>query len=81
MARKDQGAMARSAIFARLEREVDPEDDCHPTGAPNLIMAVARGLSARLNAAKARKRTRPQGEEARSPSPSCASDSSGESAR
>ena len=31
MAREDQSAAARSAIFARLERQVDPEGRLEPT--------------------------------------------------
>ena len=56
MAREDQAAAARSAIFPRLEREVDPEGRLPPDELAKLVKAAARKLSARLNAAKARKR-------------------------
>ena len=56
MARADQADAARSAIFARLEREVDPADELPPDERALLVRAAARRLSARLNSAKARKR-------------------------
>jgi hypothetical protein len=56
MAREDQAAAARSAFFARLERQVDPEGDLAPEVRAALVKAAAREVSARLNAAKARKR-------------------------
>ena len=56
MARADQADAARSAIFARLEREVDPEGKLPPDERALLVRAAARQLSARLNSVKARKR-------------------------
>ena len=61
MAREDQAAAARSAIFARLEREVDPEGLLPPDQRAALARSAARRMSARMNAAKARKRTRRDG--------------------
>jgi hypothetical protein len=57
MARADQADAARSALFARLEREVDPEGKLPPDERALLVRAAARQLSARLNLVKARKRT------------------------
>ena len=57
MAREDQADAARSAILARLEREVDPEGRLSPDERAVLVRAAARRLSARLNAARARKRS------------------------
>jgi hypothetical protein len=56
MAREDQAAAARAAIFARLERQVDSDGALPPEERARLLRAAARELSARLNAAKARKR-------------------------
>jgi hypothetical protein len=56
MAREDQADAARGAILARLEHEVDPEGRLAPEMRAKLVKAAARELSARLNAAKARKR-------------------------
>jgi hypothetical protein len=56
MAREDQSAAARSAINARLERQVDPEGQLDPAERARLVRAAARRLSAELNLAKARKR-------------------------
>ncbi|HEY6792099.1 MAG TPA: hypothetical protein VI365_32780 [Trebonia sp.] len=56
MAREDQADAARYAIFARLERQVDPDGTLPPEERARLVRAAARELSARLNAAKARKR-------------------------
>ena len=56
MARADQADAARSALFARLEREVDPDGRLSPDQRALLVRAAARLVSARLNAAKARKR-------------------------
>ena len=61
MAREDQADAARTAIFARLERQVDPEGRLQPDVRAKLVKAAARELSARLNAAKAGKRARPRG--------------------
>jgi hypothetical protein len=58
MAREDQADAARSAIIARLERQVDPDGALAPQVRAALVRAAARELSARLNAAKARKRSR-----------------------
>jgi hypothetical protein len=57
MAREDQAALARAAIFARLERQVDPGGNLPTDHRARLVRAAARELSARLNAAKARKRS------------------------
>jgi hypothetical protein len=57
MARKDQADAARSAMLARLERQVDPKGELPPVERAALVRAAGRELSARLNAAKARKRT------------------------
>jgi hypothetical protein len=59
MARADQADAARSAIFARLEREVDPAGQLLPDERDRLVRAAARALSARLNNAKTRKRRYP----------------------
>jgi hypothetical protein len=56
MARADQADAARSAILARLEREVDPAGTLSPDERALLVRAAARKLSAELNAARARKR-------------------------
>lgn len=58
MAREDQAYAARAAIFARLEREVDPDNRLSPDQRATLVKNAARQLSARLNAAKARKQAR-----------------------
>jgi hypothetical protein len=55
MAREDQADASRTAIFARLEREVDPKGQLSPGERAALVKAAARRLSARLNAAKSRK--------------------------
>lgn len=55
-AREHQAAAARSAFFARMERQVDPEGELPPDVRAALVKAAAREHSARLNAAKARKR-------------------------
>jgi hypothetical protein len=56
MAREDQADAARAAIFARLERQVDPEGVLPPKERARLVKAAAWELSARLNAAKASRR-------------------------
>ena len=56
MARVDQADAARSALLARLEREVDPSGELPPDERAVLVRTAARRLSATLNAAKARKR-------------------------
>jgi len=58
MARADQADAARAAIYARLERQVDPQGRLPPDERDQLVRAAARALSARLAAAKARKRQR-----------------------
>ena len=58
MAREDQADAARSAMLARLERQVDPNGELPPDDRAALVRAAGRELSARLNAAKARKRAR-----------------------
>jgi hypothetical protein len=56
MARSDQAAAARAAMFARLERDVDPGGMLPPEERARLVRSAARRLSAELNAARARKR-------------------------
>lgn len=56
MARADQAAAARSAINARLERQVDPAGTLPPDERVVLVQSAARRLGAELNAARARKR-------------------------
>ncbi len=58
MARADQADAARSAIFARLEQQVDPAQAMPPDERALLVRAAARRLSAELNAARARKHKR-----------------------
>jgi len=58
MARADQADAARAAIFARLERQVDPQGALPPAERSELVQAAARALSARLCSAKIRKRQR-----------------------
>ena len=58
MARADQADAARTAIYARLERQVDPHGTLLPAERDELVRAAARALSARLLAAKSRKRWR-----------------------
>jgi hypothetical protein len=57
MARADQADAARSAIFTRLERQVDPNGELPPDQRAALVAAAARKLSAQLNAARQRKRS------------------------
>jgi hypothetical protein len=57
MAREDQAFIARQAIWDRLSREVDPDRRLTPQERAVLIQSAAKRLSARLNAAKARKRS------------------------
>jgi hypothetical protein len=56
MARADQADAARSAMLARLERQVDPAGILAPDERAVLVRAAARRLAAELNPAKARKR-------------------------
>ena len=56
MARADQATAARAAIFARLERQVDPPGLLTPQERAALLPSAARRLGAELNAARARKR-------------------------
>lgn len=56
MARADQADAARSALWERLAAEIDPDGKLRPDELAPLLKAAARQLSARLNAAKARKR-------------------------
>jgi hypothetical protein len=58
MARADQADAARAAIFARLERQVDPQGRLSPAERDVLVRAAARVLSNRLVAARVRKRMR-----------------------
>jgi hypothetical protein len=55
MAREDQAYVSRQAIYDRLAREVDPDGKLPPRERTVLIRNAAKRLSARLNAAKARK--------------------------
>jgi hypothetical protein len=56
MAREDQAYVARQAMYDRLAREVDPHGELPPQERAILVRNAAKRLSARLNAAKARKR-------------------------
>jgi hypothetical protein len=56
MAREDQAYVARQVIYDRLAREVDPHGKLLPQERAILVRNAAKRLSARLNAAKARKR-------------------------
>ena len=58
MARADQSDAARAAIFARLERQVDPLGSLRPYERDELVRAAARALAARLVAARIRMRLR-----------------------
>lgn len=60
MAREDQADAARGAMLARLERQGDPKGELPPDERAALVRA-GRELSARLNAAKVRKRNRRSG--------------------
>lgn len=55
-ARENQAAAAREAIYTRLAREVDPDYLLPPDQRAALMRAAGRRMSARMNAAKARKR-------------------------
>lgn len=57
MAREDQAAAARSALYSRLEREVDPHGELPPDERARRVHSAARALSARLNSAKTRRRS------------------------
>jgi hypothetical protein len=56
MAREDQAYTARQVMYDRLAREVDPDGKLPPQERAILVRSAAKRLSARLNAAKARKR-------------------------
>jgi hypothetical protein len=56
MARADQAEAARAAIYARLERQVDPDHLLDGEQRAILVRAAARRLSATLNAARLRKK-------------------------
>jgi hypothetical protein len=56
MAREDQADAARAAIYARLERQVDPTRALAAEERAALIRSAGRRLGAELNAARARKR-------------------------
>ena len=58
MAREDQAAAARAAIYRRLEREVDPQHELPPDELGRRVQSAAWALSAKMNSAKARKRGR-----------------------
>jgi hypothetical protein len=54
MTREDASDVARSAFYARLARQVDPQGRLTPAELDRRVQAAARAFSARLNAAKAR---------------------------
>ncbi len=56
MARADQAAAARAAIYARLEQQVEPAWALTPEERAVLIGSAGRRLGAELNAARSRKR-------------------------
>jgi hypothetical protein len=56
MARAEQAEASRRAITTRLEHQVDPAGTLPPDQRAVLVRSAARQLSARLNAARARKR-------------------------
>jgi hypothetical protein len=56
MARADQAEASRTAIYNRLEREVDPTGTIPAAERDLMVRSAARQLSAMLNVAKARKR-------------------------
>ena len=58
MAREDQAEAARSAFYARLERQVDPQGRLAPDERERRVRAAARAFSARLNSAKVKIRQR-----------------------
>jgi hypothetical protein len=58
MAREDQADAARAAIYARLQREVDPQGKLSPDERGRRVHSAARALSAKMNSAKARERLR-----------------------
>lgn len=55
MAREDQAEAARNALYSRLECQVDPGRRLPPDQRAQLVRAKIRELSAKMNAAKARK--------------------------
>jgi hypothetical protein len=55
-ARKHQADAARAAIYARLERQVDPGMVLPPEERAALVESAMHKMSAEMNAAKARKR-------------------------
>lgn len=55
-ARQHQADAARSALYRRLERQVDPEYRLPPEERAALVESALHKLSAEMNAAKARKR-------------------------
>jgi hypothetical protein len=55
-ARQRQSDAARAALFARLERQVDPGRRLPPEKRAALVESALRKMSAEMNAAKARKR-------------------------
>ena len=55
MAHEDASDTARSAFYARLERQTDPQGKLPPSERQRLVRAAARAFSARLNSAKSRK--------------------------
>jgi hypothetical protein len=63
MARADQADAARAAMIRRLEAEVDPEGQLSPSDRAVLVASAARRLSAKLNAARARKKSLGDNEE------------------
>jgi hypothetical protein len=57
VAREDQAYVARRPIWDWLSRKVDPDRKLTPQERAVLIQSAAKRLSARLNAAKTRKRS------------------------
>jgi hypothetical protein len=60
-AREQQAHAARAALFARLEREVDPARRLPPEERAALVESALHRMSAQMNAAKARKRVTRRG--------------------
>lgn len=60
-ARERQAHAARAALFVRLEREVDPDRRLSIEERAALVESALHRMSARMNAAKARKRVARRG--------------------
>lgn len=56
MSREDQADAARTAMYERLMRQVDPSGELPPDERERRVHSAARALSAKLNLAKTRKR-------------------------